>query len=55
MLEWLAERETNEVWQLERSNSRGSTIARLATVAASIYKDSELEQRIAALEARAGL
>ena len=46
--------ELGEVLQLERSISRARAVGYLAGILATIYTQSELEQRIAALEARAG-
>ena len=48
----LLERTINDALSLENSLSRANTIARLAQVLANIYQVSELEQRIAALEAK---
>jgi len=48
------EHELNEVLQLDRSISRARAVGYLASVLASVYKDTEIETRIAALEAAAG-
>jgi len=48
------ERELNALLSLEKSISRARAVGYLASVLSSIYKDSELEQRLAALEAQAG-
>lgn len=46
--------ELADVLRLERSISRARAVGYLCSVLATIYKDSELEQRIAALEAHTG-
>ena len=46
--------ELGEVLQLERSISRARAVGYLCGILANIYQASELEQRIAALEQRAG-
>ena len=49
------ERELNAVLHLETSISRARTVGYLAGIMANIYQASELEQRLAALEAQAGM
>ena len=51
----IVERELNEVLHLDRSISRARAVGYLCGIVSGIYKDSELEARLAALEAQAGL
>ena len=48
------ERELNEVLHLDRSISRARAVGYLCGIVSGIYKDSELEARLAALEAQVG-
>jgi len=47
--------ELNAVLSLEKSISRARAVGYLAGIMANIYQASELEQRLAALEAQAGM